>query len=406
MKRLLAPTMITWPLLFGMFMIMVGNGLQGTLLSLRAELDGFALAAIGVIMSMYYVGYLAGWFVIPKMIQSVGHIRVFAAFASMASTTILIQGVFVDPYIWSIVRLMSGLSFVGLFIVAESWLNNIAPNNQRGQILSIYFLIINAGLFTGQFLINLGSIETMGLFVLISILISLSLLPITLANKPAPGFEEIENLPFKKLVKTSPFAVLCVFSCGIINAGMLAMGPIYGQGLGMSLPQISWLMALFVLGCGTIPIIGGWLSDRMDRRKIIIVICLVGLSFAGWACWNTNIIYLCAFFVGGCSTAIYSIGAAMMNDRLKTSQMTSATATLILINGIGACISPIMLGTLMTTLGLQVFFGTFTVIFILSAIFGTYRSFTGPDISVEQQGDFQAIPPRSTPGFAAMTEPE
>ncbi len=385
---------------------MVGNGLQGTLLSLRAEIDGFTLTVIGLMMSMYYIGYLAGWFFIPKMIQSVGHIRVFAAFASVASTTILIQGLFVDPYTWSFVRFISGLSFVGLFIVAESWLNNIAPNKQRGQILSIYFLVINGGLFTGQFLINIGSIETIGLFVLISVLISLSLLPITLANKPAPGFSEVENLPLKKLLSTSPLAVLCVFSCGVINAGMLAMGPVYAQGLGLSLSNISWLMALFVFGCGTIPLLGGWFSDRIDRRKVIIVTCCAGIAFAALATFNPGFVYLCAFAVGGCSTAIYSVGVAMMNDRLKTSQMTSATASLILVNGIGSCLSPIMLGTLMSEFGLQVFFGTFTGIFVCAAAFGFYRNFTGPDVVVEKQGDFQAIPLRSGPNVAAMTEPK
>lgn len=395
---------LVWPLLIAMFMIMVGNGLQGTLLALRAELDGFALAAIGVIMSMYYCGYLAGWFIVPRMIKSVGHIRVFAGFASLASTTVLVQGIFVDPYIWAIVRFISGLSFVGLFIVAESWLNNIAPNKLRGQILSSYIFVVNGGLFAGQFLINFGSIETIGLFVLISILISLSLMPITLANKATPGFEEVENLPFKKLIKTSPLAVICVFSCGFMNAGMLGIGPVFAQNLGMEIAQISYLMAAYVLGCAAVPLAGGWLSDRIDRRKVIIGTCLIGLTFSLWIMMDTGWVYICALMVGGCSTAIYSIGAAMMNDRLKTSQMTSATASLILINGMGACISPILLGFLMQTIGLMTFFGAFAVIFAMAFVFGLYRNFTGPEIIVEDQGEFQNIPTRSGAGVAAIVE--
>ena len=396
--------LLVWPLLIGMFMIMVGNGLQGTLLALRAEVDGFAIAAIGIMMSMYYCGYLAGWFIIPRMINSVGHIRVFAGFASLASTTILIQGLFVDPYLWSIVRFASGISFVGLFIVAESWLNNIAPNRLRGQILSSYIFVVNGGLFAGQFFINIGSIETIGLFVLVSVLISLSLVPVTLANKASPEFEEVENLPLKKLLRTSPLAVICVLSCGFMNAGMLGIGPVFAQGLGLGIGQISILMGAYVLGCAAIPLVGGWVSDRVDRRKVIIATCLVGLTFSVWLVVDTSWIYFCALMVGGCSTAIYSIGAAMMNDRLKTSQMTSATASLILINGVGACISPILLGTLMQTVGYSSFFTAYGIVFAVSFVFGLYRNFTGPDISVADQGEFQPIPARSGAGIAVIAE--
>ena len=404
-KPVIRPTLLlVWPLLLGMFMIMVGNGLQGTLLSLRAELDGFSIAVIGLIMSMYYCGYLAGWGIVPTLIKSVGHIRTFAGFASLASTTILVQGLFIDPYIWAAVRFISGLSFVGLFIVAESWLNNIAPNRLRGIILSSYIFVVNGGLFGGQFLINLGSIETIGLFALISILISLSLVPVTFANKASPDFEEVENLPLKKLIKTSPLAVICVTVCGFVNAGMLTIGPVYAQNLGFDLGLISILMALFILGCAVMPLATGWLSDQFDRRKVIIGTCLIGLIISALISYDSGLVYLCAFLVGGSSTSIYSIGVAMMNDRLRTSQMTSATATLILMNGVGACISPIFLGTMMQFYGVQTFFAAFAVVFAITFIFGLYRNFTGPEINVEDQGDFQTIPARSGAGIAAIAE--
>ncbi len=405
-QKTLKTLTLIWPLILGMLMIMVGFGLQGTLLALRAELDGFLITAIGVIMSLYYCGYLAGWFVIPRMINSVGHIRVFASFASMASTTILIQGLFVYPYIWAIIRLISGFCFVGLFIVAESWLNNTAPNKLRGQITSIYISVVNGGIFTGQFLINLGSVQSIGLFALISILISLSLLPVTLANKPTPGYKEIENLPFKKLIAKSPLAVLCVFCCGFVNAGMLTMGPVFASKLGLTIPKISLLMALFVLGCATMPLINGWLSDRIDRRKVIVGVSTIGLIAASLITAIPALIFICAYFVGGSATSIYSIGSAMMNDRLKPSQMTSATATLILISGIGSCISPVALGFTMENFGITAFFMIFAAIFALNTVFGLYRNFTGPEIIVEQQGDYHNLPYRSTHGIGALTEPD
>ncbi len=404
--KLKVTLLLIWPLLMGMFLIMVGNGLQGTLISLRAELGGFSISIIGIIMSVYYCGYVAGWYIVPPIIRSVGHIRVFAGFASLASTTILIQGLFVDPYIWVFVRFISGLSFVGLFIVSESWLNSIATNKRRAQILSSYMFIIHLGLFSGQFLINLGSIETMGLFVLISIFISLSLLPITLANKPSPEFDDSESLPFKELFKVSPFCISCVAVSGVCSASFLTLGPIYAQSLGLSLPEISFFMASFIVGCATIPLLTGWLSDRIERRRVIILTTLCGLIVSLIASFSPDLLIIASFFFGGCVTSIYSISAAHMNDRLKPSQITSATAALILANGISACIAPIALAVLLDFYGSDIFFIFLSTTFGLLFVFGVYRDIVGGTIAVEDQGEFQAIPAPTSPTVALLSQPE
>ena len=204
---------------------------------------------------------------------------------------------------------------------------------------------------------------------------------------------------------TKPYIWLATwFGCGFINAAMLTIGPVYAQTLGFDLSNIAWLMALFILGCAIVPLATGWLSDRMDRRKVIIGLCFLGVFFSAAVSLNSGLAMLIGFFVGGCSTSIYSIGVAMMNDRLKTSQMTSATATLILINGIGACMSPILLGSMMDIFGIQIFFGSFALLFIGVFAFGLFRNFTGPEVSVEDQGDFQTIPARSGAGIAAIAE--
>jgi len=399
--------LLIWPLLAGMFMIMVGNGLQGTLISLRAELDGFSISIIGVIMSVYYCGYIAGWYIVPSMIRAVGHIRVFAGFASLASTTILVQGLFVDPYLWILVRLVSGVSFVGLFIVAESWLNNIASNKRRAQILSAYMFVIHFGLFSGQFLINLGSIETMGLFVLISVLISLSLLPVTLANKPSPEFEDSESLPLKELIGISPFCIACVLVSGLSAASFLTLGPIYAKSLGLSLPEISFFMASYIVGCALIPLLTGWLSDRIERRRVIIAVTLFGLCVSVLAYSFTSLLIVASFLFGGCVASIYSISAAHMNDRLKPSQITSATASLILVNGVSSCIAPIVLAVMLDVYGAHVFFVFLSVAFALLAVFGVYRETVGETIKVDDQNDFQAMPPvRTSPAVVLLSHPE
>ncbi len=387
---------------------MVGNGLQGTLISLRAELDGFSISIIGLIMSVYYCGYVVGWYIVPRMIRTVGHIRVFAGFASLASTTILIQGLFVDPYIWIFVRLISGVSFVGLFIVAESWLNNIATNKRRAQILSAYMFVIHFGLFSGQFLINLGSLETMGLFVLISVLISLSLLPITLANNPSPKFEDSESLPFRDLISISPFCVACVVVAGICGASFLTLGPIYAKFLGLSLPEISFFMASFIVGCAMIPLFTGWLSDRIERRRVIILTALCGFVVSLLASFSPSLLILYSFIFGGCVTSIYSVSAAHMNDRLKPSQITSATASLILVNGLSSCIAPIILAFLLDFYGANIFFIYLSSAFGPLFIYGIYRDWVGETIALEDQMEFQAIPisTRASPNIVQLSHPE
>ncbi len=395
---------LVWPLLLGIFMIMVGNGLQGTLLSLRAEHDGFSISLIGAMMSLYYCGYLAGCKIVPSLINSVGHIRVFAGFASLASSTILLHGVFVDPVIWCIVRFISGMCFVGLFIVAESWLNNIATNRLRGQILSAYILALNGGLFAGQFLINLAPIEAIGLFILVSVLISLSLVPITLAGKSSPTFEEVEKLPLRKMMSISPFSVACVFTSGFASAGMLTLAPIYALSLDYSIAQLSAFMGLYVFGTSVLPLFFGWLSDKIERRKILILIamlCATSCTIAYALPWALLWIII---LIGGCITSCYSIGVAMMNDRLKSAQITSATASLIFVNGIGAAFAPLLLGAMMQQIGNDVFFMSFAGAFTILAVFGIYRAITGPEFSVEDQGEYQTIPSRSSPSIAQIAE--
>ena len=396
---------LVWPLLASMFLIMVGNGLQGTLLGLRGKFEGFSPSLIGGVMSLYYCGYVFGWFVVPNMIKTVGHIRVFAGFASMASTTILLQGLFIDPWVWGAVRLLSGMSFVGLFIVAESWLNNIATNKLRGQVISAYFFVINGGLFGGQFLLNLAPIENISLFILISILLSLSLLPITLANKPSPGYEEPEHLPLKKLIARSPLSVWSVTLTGFVGAGLIAMGPVYAEAIGYSSARTASMIAIFVLGSGTMPLVMGWLSDRWDRRQVIVMLTGAGVLASVAAHVLDAYLLLAVYFMGGIMASIHSVAIAMMNDRIKTSQMTSATASLILVNGLSACVAPLVLGVTLDKVGTEPFFVMMGVLFGLLFMYGIYRTIMGPELNIEDQTEFQPIPARGTIGMGELVAP-
>lgn len=397
---------IAWPLLAGIGLMMTGNGLQGTLLSLRAYAENFPFYETGLIMSAYYFGYLIGCIAVPKLIASVGHIRVFAGFASLASTTILLHGLFVDPWIWVIIRIISGFSFVGLFVVAESWLNSLAPNNLRARIFSAYLLVVHGGLFAGQFLIALASVKNLDLFILVSILVSLALIPITLANKPAPGYEEPEHLPLRKLFSFSVFPLAGVFASGLAGAAIFTMGPIYARESGFNDIQIAYFVSAYILGATIFPVILGWISDRINRRSVLLVITILALSCSLLILSLETFLIPLIFVLGGLVVSLYSISIAFMNDRLKPSQITSASASLILINGIGGCAGPFLTGILIDWLGKNGMFLMLSVLFLALLVIGIYRAFTGRKVAVSDQSEFFPVPARSSPMVIQIHEPE
>ena len=388
--------LLAWPLFLGLCMIMMGNGLQGTLLGLRANMEGFPIFITGIVMSLYYGGFLLGCYVTPKIIASVGHIRVYAALASVASTTILLHGVFVDPWLWGLIRIFSGMSFAGLFIVTESWLNSIATNRLRGLTFGIYIFVLNSSLFIGQFLINLAPLDDIGLFVLISVLVSLALLPLTLANKPAPGYAAPETLPLRKLIKTSPLALASVFTSGFCAGTVIGIGVVYADELGQTKSWAAGLMASYILGSALIPLVIGTISDRLDRRKVIIAISFC--AFATSLIFNISpFTFILMFVFGGLITSIYSVGLAYMNDNIKPDQAVSASTSLILINGMGAMLGPLISGLIMDYIALNAFFYGFSVVLLSLFFFGIYRAYAGDKVIVEDQGEFVHMPTRTSP---------
>lgn len=394
---------LVWPLLIGIFLIMAGNGLQGTLLGIRAQIAEFPPVIIGIIMSLYYCGHLAGCFIVPYMIASVGHIRVFAAMASLASTTILLHGVFIDPMIWAAVRLFSGLSFSGLFIVAESWLNKISPNRHRAQVFSAYVFIVNFGFFGGQYLLYLTPPEDIGLFIAISILVSLALVPITLANKPAPGYEAPEILPAKKLFEKSPLALAGVFASGFTSGSILGFAPVFLGEAGETPQSIANFIGFFILGCACIPLAIGWISDRVDRRKVIVLTAIMAALISGTLSLSTPFLWE-MFILGGLSTSLYSISIAYMNDHLEPEHVVSASSSLILCAGVGACIGPFLSSAVYGLFGSAAFFPVLLFCYICLSFFGIWRMYAGDSVVVEEQSEFMHIPARAAPTILEMAD--
>src|SRR3981081_802306 len=258
----------TWPLLLGMGVLMLGAGLQGTLLGLRATLEGFPTPVTGVIMSCYYVGYLLGTFAAPRLVRKVGHIRVFAALAAVASAAILVQGSFVHAIPWALMRLISGVCFAGIYVVAESWLNGRASRSNRGTLLALYMLVLYIGLGSAQFLLVLADPSTPKLFMLVSVLISLAMVPIVVSAHQTPQASVPLKVRDRALYRNSPLGVVAVTVSGMISSTIFSMGPVYARLSGQGTSGVATFMAVSILSAVLTQYPIGRLSDRMDPRTL------------------------------------------------------------------------------------------------------------------------------------------
>jgi MFS family permease len=301
----------SWALLLGMALMMLGNGLQGSLLGLRAVGEGFGTTVTGLVMSSYYLGFLAGSTLAPRIVKNVGHVRVFSALASLASAAILVHLAAVDPLSWSAMRFVTGFSYAGLYVVAESWLNDRATNETRGQLLSVYTVVLFSGLAMGQLLLNAADPLGPSLFLLTSVMISLAMVPIALTAGPTPAFETTAKLGIRALYRLSPLGVLGATAIGMAHGVLFGMGAVYGDRIGLSVTEISIFMGVAVAGGILFQWPIGHLSDRFDRRRVITAIALLAAIFAILAAFAAGrsqlLLLVLTFLFGGMTLPIYSI---------------------------------------------------------------------------------------------------
>ena len=264
-----------------MGVLMLGAGLQSTLLGLRATLEGFPSPVTGIIMSGYYVGYLFGTVAAPRLLRQVGHIRVFAALAAIAASAILVQGLLVNPATWAAMRLLTGICFAGIYVVAESWLNDRASRANRGRLMAIYMLILYVGLGAAQFLLLLANPMSATPFMVVSLLISLAMVPIVISATPLPEREVPRKVRYRDLYRNSPLGVVAVSVSGLISSIIFSMGPVYAIRRGLDTTGVATFMALSICAAVITQYPVGRLSDRMDRRTVIAGICTLATLVAG-----------------------------------------------------------------------------------------------------------------------------
>ncbi|MFY0648103.1 MAG: MFS transporter [Sulfitobacter geojensis] len=389
-----------WALLLGMGLLMVGNGMQGTLLGIRGALEGFSTFEMSIVMSCYFVGFLGGSRMAPGMIRRVGHVRVFAALASLISAVMILYPTFPNIVIWSLGRILIGFCFSAVYVTAESWLNNAADNSNRGQALSLYMIVQTLGIVIAQALLLTADPSGFILFVIPSVLVSIAVTPILLSISPTPAFDTTKPMSLRELVNFSPLGCVGMFLLGGVFSAQFGMASVYGAEAGLSVAQISMFVATFFVGSVVLQYPIGWISDRMNRRTLIAIVSVVGAlgSFVGMFLGHIFPILLAsAFVVGGMSNPLYSLLIAHTNDFLEHEDMAAASGGMVFINGLGAILGPVITGWMMgTALGPGGFYLFTAVLFIALAFYATYRSTQRAGIAVEDTGDFVALTASAT----------
>jgi MFS family permease len=389
----------TWPLLLGMGVLMLGAGLQSTLLGLRATLEGFPTLVTGLIMSCYYVGYVSGTVIAPPLLRQIGHIRVFAALAAIAAVAILVQGCFVNPWAWGAMRLISGVCFAGIYVVAESWLNDRASRANRGRLLAVYMVVLYVGLGAAQFLLILSNPNTPTPFMLVSVLISLAMVPIVVSAQQMPERAVPGKVRLRDLYRDTPLGVVAIIVSGLVSSIIFSMGPVYARLSGLQTHNIATFMALSILSAVITQYPIGRLSDRMDRRTVIAGICTFAMLVAGAivafpALPHAAFLALSALFSGFALT-LYSLSVSHVNDKLEPAQMVAASSALLLLNGSAAAIGPVLAGSLMSAFGAPAYFATLAALTGTLAIFDLWRKTRRRPVPPSQKGPFIGAQPRA-----------
>ena len=403
----------SWALFVGYAIMITAHGFQGNLVQVRSVIEDFSFITIGIIMTGYFVGYFVGANIIPNLVSKVGHIRVFAAFASMASLSILIHAVFVNPIVWTLGRFLTGFSLIGVYIVVESWLNDRATNRNRGGVLSIYMFITFTGLAVGTLLLNFSKPQQFEPFILTSLLFSVALVPILLVKRSAPKFKKISFIKIKQLYKISPLGTFSMLCTGLIHSAIFGYGAVYATTLNFTIFEISLFLFLITIAGAIFQFPIGYFSDRQDRRIIIIACTLASVIFCALAIFTSGAglenMYLASSFgmnkilflifvtcYAGFALPMFTLNLAYVNDFIEKERFVAAGAGLQIIFGIGAMGGPFICSVFMSFFGPNGFFVFLGIFHLLVGLFGLYR-ITKREYEDNPDSTFTPLPRNITP---------
>lgn len=389
-----------WPLLLGIVLIMLGNGMHFTLIGLRGGIEGFSATELAVVTSSYFVGFLSGARFSPRLIRRVGHVRVFAALGSFMSAGLIAFPLVTEPWAWTILRLLVGFCMSGIYVTAESWLNDAATNETRGKVLSAYMIAQTLGIIGAQGLLTLGDAATSVLFIIASILVSISFAPILLSVAQAPAVEVTRPMSLRRLFSESPLGTVGIFLLGSVYASQTGMGAVFGSQIGLAASQIALFIAMLFAGALILQYPIGWLSDHVDRRKLILGASLLGAasSTLGWV--STGSLWplmVAAFITGGVTTPLYALFLAYTNDYLSAEDMPAASGGLVFTFGLGAITGPLISGWAMQQLGPFAFWPVLGGTFLAISLYALYRMTQRAHVAVEDTESYLGVVPTASP---------
>ena len=399
----------SWALFMGMGAIMLAYGYQNALLGVRAVIEDFSLASTGFMMSGYFVGYFIGARTIPSVISGVGHIRVFAAFASVASLAILVHSIFINPLTWFVLRVITGYSMVSIYTIAESWLNDRSSNKNRGKVLSIYMIILYGSMGLGMFMLNFSSPEKFQPFILISVLMSAALLPILLTKRKPPQFKKIQSMSLRDLYNSSPLGMVSAVLYGIVQSALFTLLAVYAAAMNFSIFDISLVTFLLAISGAVSQYPVGYISDKFDRRKVIIYSTFGAAIFAFLAIFSVGTMYLPEglgssklwFYIflvlfSVCSLPMFSLILAHTNDFITRDKFVAAGAGLQFAFGLGAISGPFLCSLLMGLVGNNGFFVFLIFFHCVIGFYGIHRMKVRPSED-NPDSQFVAVPTSITP---------
>ena len=388
-----------WALLLGIVLIMLGNGMQFTLIGLRGEIEGFSAQELAIVTSGYFAGFLLGARLTPLMIRRVGHVRVFAALGSFMSAGLIAFTLLAEPWAWTVLRILVGFCMSGIYVTAESWLNDAATNETRGKVLAAYMIAQTLGIIGAQGLLTLGDAGTAALFIGASILVSISFAPVLLSVNPVPATDVAQPMSLRKLFSSSPLGTVGIFLLGSIYATQSGMGAVYGTQIGLSADEIALFVAMLFAGALLFQYPIGWLSDRIDRRRLIFGAAAFGaVSCAlGWYGGDGLLPLLAAaFLAGGVTTPLYALFLAYTNDFLSAEAMPAASGALVLTFGVGAISGPLVAGWLMDQLSPLTFWLVLGVTFGTIALYALYRMTQRQAVPVDETESYLSVLPTAS----------
>ncbi|WP_299193671.1 MFS transporter [uncultured Erythrobacter sp.] len=383
--------------------LLAGGALLGTLTSIRANLEGFPLQAIGIVMAGYYLGFILGCLMTPEMVRRVGHIRVFAALSALAAASSLIFAIEPSTWLWTGLRVVVGFSFAGLYMIIESWINERSTNANRGQVLSIYRIIDFAAMTVGQYLLLLADPAGFVLFSLVAVLIAVAIVPVALTQIELPSPPREAKLNLRRLWAVSPLAVAGCFVVGLTNGAFWSIGPIYVQQMGYGSAMIASFMSAAILAGAAAQYPLGLLSDVVDRRMILIL-ASVGAALAGAGLMALGVRSEFAMLAGAAgygvfAMAIFGLAAAHANDHAEPEDFVAISGGLLLIYGLGSVAGPLVSPSIITAFGPSALFGYTAAMHAGLVVFGLYRTARRSNVPAGEQEHFVVARPTTPAVF-------